>query len=266
MSGHGVTPPTTIGAVDDIPGIARGLTFGSAAELYERYRPGYPAELVSAVQHHLGRPIRSALEVGAGTGKATRLFASRNIEVTALEPDPDMARVLRRTTRALPVRVVENTFELFRSDNRFDLVFAAAAWHWTDPATRWARAVNFLVPGGVLALFGRPDEPKDAQVSTSIEQIESRLLSDDDPTVLFSWTLDEIDAAPGLARAVGRDLPGTQTTSADDFVGRLATVSAYLKLSASARADALSQVRAALPDQFDLDATTELTLARRLPT
>lgn len=252
--------------MDEIPALARGLTFGSVAELYERYRPGYPDELVSVVLHHADRPIRSALEVGAGTGKATRVFASRGIEVTALEPDREMAQVLRRTTRGLPVRIVESTFEQFRSDDRFDLLYAAAAWHWTDPATRWARAVDLLVPGGVLALFGRPDEPEDSRLRTIIERIESTMLSDDDPVVLFPWTLDEITAAPGLAAAVQHDLPSKQRTSADEFVGRLSTVSSYLMLNPAARADALSQVRTALPDQFDLDATTELTLARRILT
>jgi len=72
------------------------LSFGSVAELYERYRLDYPGEIVDAVVRHAGRPVRSALEVGAGTGKATRLFASRGIEVTALEPNAAMARVLAR--------------------------------------------------------------------------------------------------------------------------------------------------------------------------
>ena len=69
-----------------------------------------------------------------------------------------MAQVLARTTRGLPVELVVRTFEQFDSPRRFELVYAAAAWHWTDPATRWARAVELLQPGGVLALFGRPAE------------------------------------------------------------------------------------------------------------
>jgi len=79
--------------------LVRGLSFGSVANQYERYRLDYPDELVDAVLQYAGGPLRSALEVGAGTGKATRLFASRGIEVTALEPDAEMAPVLERTTR-----------------------------------------------------------------------------------------------------------------------------------------------------------------------
>ena len=55
--------------------VARALSFGAVAEAYERFRPGYPVELLELVMAYAGGPIRTALEIGAGTGKATRLFA-----------------------------------------------------------------------------------------------------------------------------------------------------------------------------------------------
>ena len=55
------------------------------AEAYERFRPGYPTELVDLVLAYGGRPVRTALEIGAGTGKATRVFADRGLLVTATE-------------------------------------------------------------------------------------------------------------------------------------------------------------------------------------
>ncbi len=64
----------------------RALSFGSVATAYERYRPGYPVELVDEVLNYAGRPVRTALEIGAGTGKATRVFAERGLAVTATEP------------------------------------------------------------------------------------------------------------------------------------------------------------------------------------
>ncbi len=111
----------------------RGLSFGSAAELYERYQLGYPSEVVDQVLRYAGRPVRAAVEVGAGTGKATGMLASRGIAITAVEHDADMARVLDRTMQGLPVEPVVATFEQFSTGRRFDLLYAAAAWHWTDP-------------------------------------------------------------------------------------------------------------------------------------
>lgn len=257
------------------PPSTRGLLFGSVAESYERHRPGYPDELVDIVLRYAHRPVGTALEVGAGTGKATRLFAARGIEVTALEPDAAMAQVLARTTDGLPVRRIVTTFEAFdplsrfdpvsRFDAaaRFDLVYAAAAWHWTKRATRWAKAVDLLVPGGVLALFGRPGELRDPDLSAAVGQIERELVAVS-PAAVQPWSIEEMTATDGLTDVERRDLPRVETTTADDFVARLATVSAYLELAPQQRVEALRQVRAVLPAQVDIDTTVQMVLGRRV--
>ncbi len=242
----------------------RGLSFGSVADQYERYRLDYTDEVVDAVQRYAGRPLRSALEVGAGTGKATRLFAARGIQVTALEPDVEMAHVLERTTRGLPVVPVVTTFEQFETARRFDLVYAAAAWHWTDSATRWARAVELLIPGGVLALFGSPAELADPVLAAAVHEIEKQVLPADDPAVIHPWSIEEMAAVDRLTASAQRDLARVATTTAAEFVGRLATVSAYLMLNAEARAEALRRIHRVLPDSVEIDATVQLSLARRL--
>jgi SAM-dependent methyltransferase len=121
-----------------------GGTFDSVAELYERSRPGYPGELFEA----LGAPGR-VLEIGAGTGQATRGLLARGWDVVALEPGPELARVARRRTGA---DVVTATFEGWDGDGPYDLVFAATSWHWLDPAVAYAKAARLLRPGGRLAI------------------------------------------------------------------------------------------------------------------
>lgn len=243
--------------------MVRGLSFGSIAAQYERYRLDYPDEVVDAVQRYAGRPRSRALEVGAGTGKASRLFAGRGIHVTALEPDAEMAEVLRRTCRGLPVAPMVTAFEKFETAERFDLVFAAAAWHWTDPATRWARAVQLLVPGGVLALFGIPAELADPVLAAKVNEIEKQVLADDDPAVIHPWSIEEMIAADGFTDVTQLELARVVTTTSADVVGRHATVSAYLMLSPKARAEALARIKAVLPDEVDINATVRLSVARR---
>jgi hypothetical protein len=53
----------------------RSMSFGAAAAAYERFRPGYPAELFDTVMRYARQPIRTALEIGAGTGKATAVLS-----------------------------------------------------------------------------------------------------------------------------------------------------------------------------------------------
>jgi SAM-dependent methyltransferase len=90
----------------------RRMIFGEVAESYHHARPDYPAELIADVVAWAGGPGAAALEVGAGTGKATIPLARSGLSVVALEPSRDMADVLRRETADLPrVSVVDAGFE-----------------------------------------------------------------------------------------------------------------------------------------------------------
>src|SRR4051812_25408986 len=128
--------------------VERALSFGAAAAAYERFRPGYPDELVDKVLEYAGRPVSTALEIGAGTGQATRLFAARDIAVTATEPDAAMLAELRKHVPPT-VTAVQSAFEDLPLTSTFDLVFAASALHWTDAADRWTRMAALLNPDGI---------------------------------------------------------------------------------------------------------------------
>ena len=132
-------------------------TFDTAAELYAQARPGYPAELFDDLAASTGlqgeRP--RVLEVGAGTGQATRGLLERGWSVTALEPGRELAATARRVLGgSAGVAVVVATFEKWEGDGRgtFDLVFAATSWHWLDQQVAYRRAVKSLRPGGYLAI------------------------------------------------------------------------------------------------------------------
>ncbi len=129
------------------------LAFGRVAEQYERARPSYPAAALDEVLAYAtgAEPGARVVEVGAGTGKATRLLAARGLRVLAIEPDPSMAAICRRTTDPSLVEVRETDFEGWHPDAPVPLVFGAQAWHWLDPALRWRRAHEALVPGGAVA-------------------------------------------------------------------------------------------------------------------
>ena len=133
------------------------LVFGEDAELYERARPGYPQSLVDDVLAYAGVEAAGcrALEVGAGTGKATVAFAARGVAIVAVEPDAAMGTVLARNCRGFPaVRIVEASFEDAPVEaGAFDLVYSAQAWHWVGPEVRCVLAAAQLRAGGAIALF-----------------------------------------------------------------------------------------------------------------
>jgi SAM-dependent methyltransferase len=135
---------------------ARRTSFDEEAELYDRARPSYAEALVDEVIARSRIPAGGRiLEVGAGTGKATVLFARRGHPVVALEPGANLAKVLRRKVREFPKVAVEvTTFEAWNgADGTFDLVISAQAFHWVDPAVRYRKAAAALRPGGALAII-----------------------------------------------------------------------------------------------------------------
>jgi len=133
-------------------------TFDSAAQLYQQARPDYPDALYEElIRLAVLRPGAHLLEVGCATGKATIPLARQGFRITCLEIGGGLARAARQNLAAFPgVEIVEAAFETWRppaTDQRFDLVYAANAWHWLDPAVRYRRAWQLLRPGGHLALW-----------------------------------------------------------------------------------------------------------------
>lgn len=244
----------------------RGLLFGTAAESYERFRLGYPDEVVDRTLAYAGRPVRSALEVGAGTGKATRAFASRGIQVLALEPDTEMYAVLERETAGMPVTPVLSTLEAYDGPST-DLVYAAASWHWTDPATRWRRAVDRLEAGGVLAIFGSQLRIADADLEQAVgsavgDQVDDSAFGPGEEETDGGWTV-EIEQSGLFTQVQSHRVARVVTVSQKEYAGHLTTISAYLRLGVEDRQDVLRKVSEIVPAQVRLDASVALQLARR---
>ncbi len=132
-------------------------TFTEDAELYHRARPGYPEALFDELARIAAlRPGARILEIGCGTGQATLPMAVRGYRVTAVELGAEMAAVARRHLAGVgDVQVHTATFEAWPLPaDPFDLVMAATAFHWIDPAARWHKAAAALTPGGSVAVFG----------------------------------------------------------------------------------------------------------------
>ena len=132
------------------------MTFDRAADLYQRARPDYPDALFDHLVAFAGlAPGSHLLEVGCATGKATLPLARRGLRITCVELGPHLVAAARRNLAGLGVEVVEERFEDWRpaAGTRFDLVFAATAWNWVDPAVRYARAWAALWSGGHLAFW-----------------------------------------------------------------------------------------------------------------
>ena len=88
-------------------------TFNTAPALYEDVRPRYPTELIRDVIDLSGLEDNNrVLEIGCGTGKATRPFAERRYELVCLDIGADLIAVARESLTEFPnVSFVEQAFE-----------------------------------------------------------------------------------------------------------------------------------------------------------
>ena len=120
-------------------------SFGQAADLYDRSRPTYPAD---AVDWLLQSNPRDVIDLGAGTGKFTRLIADR-ANVIAVDPDAQMLAKLADSG----VETLVGTGEHIPVDDATaDLVTCAQAWHWVDEELAAPEVARVLRPDGWLAI------------------------------------------------------------------------------------------------------------------
>jgi SAM-dependent methyltransferase len=131
-------------------------TFDQDAELYDNLRPGYPKELFDDLAGMIPlTPQARVLEIGCGTGQATRSLARRECSILCVELGDSLAAVARERLAPFPnVQIVVSPFETWDPHgSSFDLVFAATSWHWLDPKSRFPKAASVLKPEGGLGIL-----------------------------------------------------------------------------------------------------------------
>ena len=205
-------------------------TFNTAAALYEDIRPGYPENLIRDVMDISGLSDHSRiLEVGCGTGKATQAFAERGYELVCLDIGADLIAVARERLEGFPnVSFVEQAFEEWESDGKFDLVISATAFHWVDPRVRYLKASEMLKSKGFLAVFSNQHVRKEEGFFAESQSLYDKYylpLTTNRPTHATNFPGVEAFQSP-----IRRVYPWTQTYSSEQYIKLLGTYSGHIAL------------------------------------
>ena len=255
-------------------------TFDTAASDYDAYRPGYVPELYQRIFSYM--PIcRSSLaaEIGIGTGQATRPILETGCSVHAVEYGAALSALCREKFRAYRnFSIVTGRFEDTPfAENRYDLVYAATAFHWIPAQTGYAKVFAMLKKGGAFARFAnRPflcaEHP---QLAGAIAEIYAKYYypfhnkMPQEPAEFSEQQAAEIAEA---AKAYGfTDIQyalfhRTRTLSADAYCALLGTYSDHLAMDAPLRQAFFSEIRAAILSFggfVTIRDTMDLELARR---
>ena len=205
-------------------------TFNTASTLYEEIRPGYPEKLIEDVLDISGIENNSRiLEVGCGTGKATRPFAERGYELVCLDIGADLIVVAREKLKEFPnVSFIEQAFEAWKSEDKFNLVISATAFHWVDPNVRYLKASKVLRSGGSLAVFSNQHVRKEEGFFAESQSLYDQYylpLTTNRPTHTTDFPGVEAFQDP-----IKRVYPWTQTHSSEQYIKLLGTYSGHIAL------------------------------------
>ncbi len=127
--------------------------FDALADIYHQGRPPYPQQLWTSLRTSgLLRAGTRVVELGAGTGHATAPMLAAGAKVTAVEPGPALAGLLRQRCPDASI-IVGSAEDSPLPEAAFELAVAATAVHWFDLDVVLPKLHAALVPGGHLAIW-----------------------------------------------------------------------------------------------------------------
>lgn len=163
--------------------------FTGKAEVYDKYRPSYPGELIKWLwdKTHAG----TVADIGAGTGKFTECLRAMPWRITAVEPNGDMLEKLRANCPGVGI-VNAPAEDTGIPSGSIDLVTAAQAFHWFDKGSFKSECRRILTPSGRLAVIWNN------RTETNMQKERNEI---------FLWNVGQYDSIKGNANDEGGFAP-----------------------------------------------------------
>ena len=243
-------------------------SFDNAADTYSEIRPSYPSNMFDDLFRHLPARPR-VLEVGPGTGQATRGLLDRGAIVHAIEIGSALAAKLRQVLPSHELTITVGDFEHIAVDEHsMDAVFSATAYHWISPRAQLDRPARVLKPGGTIAIvdLNQVSSPDDKGFFAAAQHIYERYGEGHtgpplparnavDPSIRSRFSSD-----PRFADVEVRNYDWNQTYSASRYRKLMLSYSVTQMMEPSAREGLLDDMERFVDEQFDGQVTRPLVV------
>lgn len=252
-------------------------SFNKLANEYDKYRPEYPSALLDDIlaTTRLTAGCR-VLEIGSGTGKATRLFAERGYALTCIEPANKLLAVAKRHFNRCPnISFIPTSFENAKlNPGTYDLIIAAQSFHWVDQSVRCKKCATALKEGGWIAVFWHASPPSSSPFSVCVNKTLTSYIEGYSPISRVTYEKQILARLSELSRnsfselqlrrypAQTRSYPATIA----EFLRRMSTWSAIAALPGKLRRALMRELTRGLSNpaiKFEWKSEVVLCMARK---
>lgn len=255
-------------------------TFDTAAQNYDKFRPGYVDELYKTIFDYIALNENShAAEVGIGSGQATLPILKTGCGVTAFEYGEELSELCREKFKEYEdFSVVTGRFEDAQIiADSFDLVYSATAFHWIPEEIGYKKVFSMLKSGGAFARFANhPYRDKgNPALSNEIDKLYAEYYYkyyDKEPKSPVEYSedtavqLSDIAAKYGFVDIKHAMFYRTRAFSACEYTALLSTYSDHIAMKEGVRSAFFSKIEQAINDfggVFTVYDTIDLQLARK---
>ena len=212
--------------------------FDQSAEYYDKFRPGYPNEIISMIIDVTGINSDSKLlEIGAGSGKATAQFAPYNFDIHCIEPGANLVENGRiKFSEYNKIKFEVARFEeLDLLPNNYDLIFSAQSFHWIPQPIGYEKCYCYLKHNGYLALFWNMYITYDNDTDNELLEISNKhggfadFLSEDECEKRIYTVAEGISNSGFFNKPLIHRVLWNQKYTADEYIGFVQTGNRFIQ-------------------------------------
>jgi SAM-dependent methyltransferase len=198
--------------------------FSNRVEDYRRYRPGYPAEVLTYLSQNCGLHAGHVIaDIGSGTGLLSKLFLDNGNHVYGIEPNAEMQTAGEEFLHSYPnfAGIKASAEATTLADQSMDFVSAGQAFHWFDPLAAGHEFMRILKPGGWVVVVSN-ERQLDASAFLRDYEALLRRFGTDYARVSDSYPREEdMRTFFGSAAFLSHDVPNAQDFDFEGLSGRL---------------------------------------------